>query len=476
MVKGLNASLARNARFLVSLVPAFVLLLGFLGLVAGAASRLQGGLGIAFSIIAAICLLLGVLLAYQISVDWLNLRVIRSGHREGDSALRDGRIVAFSGVVRVDAEPMTSPFSGTPSAAYTYIVGNSKYSSRHERRMRSFVAQGFHLVKTRIEGTRQSLGLRSFPSFEDDLRENMRGKEGAAQARELIDRISKTAPFAVERERQARLLEVREAELEEVHEDYCTQREPGSGPGLNIEEEVLPVGQEVCVIGTYDQELNGLTARRSRLGPNLLVYRGSAEEVLLRVGKETARFAKTIAVLVGIAVLVFGLAFSPGAWTSRLPIIGSLFVAPPQSMEQAVEVEEVDPDVAHLEQIDGWVREEYDAGNVSRALQIAITDNAYQSLRWLIDQGVGPATPMGVDGKWYQLPLVEAARSGHLETVRTLLEAGADPNQVQPAQSQPTTGQTALGESLRFGYCEIADLLLEFGATPPTGLEPNRCP
>ena len=224
------------------------------------------------------------------------------------------------------------------------------------------------------------------------------------------------------------------------------------------------------------EDLNGLTARRSRLGPNLLVYRGSAEEVLSRVGKETASFAKSAVVLVGTAVLVFGLAFSPAAWTSRLPIIGSLFVAPSQPMEQTVEVEETDPNAAHRERIDSWVREEYDAGNVSRALQLAIDENAYQSLRWLIDRGVGPATPIGVDGKWYQLPLVEAARSGHLETVRTLLEAGANPNQVQPARSQPTTGQTALGESLRSGYCEIADLLVEFGATPPTGLETSRCP
>ncbi len=471
MLKGLTASIARNARFLVSLVPAFVLLIGFLGVVSAAASRLQGGVGVAISIIAGFCLVLGVLLAYHIGVDWLNLRVIRSGQSEQDSTLHDGGIVAFSGVVRVDDEPMASPFSGTPSAAYAYVV---KYL-RYGRKPRSFVAQGFHLVKTRIEGTRQSLGLRSFPSFEDDLRKNVRGEEWAARARELIDRISETAPFAVERERLARLLEVREAELEEVHQDYCIKRKPGAGLGLNIEEEVLPVGQEVCVIGTYDKDLNSLTARRSRLGPNLLVYRGSAEEVLSRVGKETAGFAKTAAFLVGIAVLVFGLAFSPAAWTSRLPIIGYLIVAPPQPMEQTVEVE-TDPDAVHRERIDGWVREEYDAGNVSRALQLAIVENAYQSLRWLIDRGVGPATPIGVDGKWYQLPLVEAARSGHLETVRTLLEAGANPNQVQPAQSQPTTGRTALGESLRFGYCEIADLLVEFGATPPTGLETSRCP
>ena len=331
MVKGLNASVARTARFLVSLVPAFVLLLGFLGIVSAAAARLEGGVGLAISIIAGTCLVVGILLSYHIGVDWLNLRVIRSGHSKGDSALCDGRIVVFSGVVRVDAEPMRAPFKGTPSAAYTYIV---EYASRHRRRQRRFVAQGFHLVKTRIEGSRQSLGLRSFPSFEDDLRENRRGKEWVAQARELIDRISQTAPFVVERERLARLLEVREAELEEVHEDYCIQRKPGAGVGFSIQEEVLSVGQEVCVIGTYDKELNALTARRSRLGPNLLVYWGSAEEVRSRVAKETGGFAKTAAYLVGIAVLVFGLAFSPVSWTSRLPLIGSLFVAPLEPMEQ----------------------------------------------------------------------------------------------------------------------------------------------
>ncbi len=473
MLKALVAGIVRNLRFLGSVVTALLLFLGFMAVVAAASARLQGGIGLAVSIIAGVCLALGVLLTYWISVDWLNLRVIQSARGQEDSALADGAIVAFNGLVRVDAEPMTSPFNGTPSAAYTYIVKNAR-----QPKSRNVVAQGFHLVKTQIQGSSQSLGLCSFPSFEDDLRENLRGEKWAAQVRKLIDRIAGTAPPAVERERQGRLLEVRHSEVEEVHEDYClyTKLTVAVGDALIIEEEVLPIGKEVCVVGTYDKEMNGLTARRSRLGPNLIVYRGSAEEVLSRVGKDTAGFAKTAVFLVGITMLVFGLAFSPAAWTSRLPIIGGLVVPPPQPMDQAEEAEASDPDAAHREQIDGWVREEYGGGNVGRALQLAIDEKAPGSLQWLIDQGVSPATRIGTDEEWYLLPLVQAARLGHLETVRILLEAGANPDQVQPAQSQPTTGLTALGESLRFGYCEIADLLMESGATATAGVETDRCP
>ena len=94
MVKGLTASIARNTRFLVSLVPAFVLLLGFLGVVSAAASRLEGGVGFSISVVAGICLVLGVLLSYHIGVDWLNLRVIRSvrwisSGRTATSGIRD---------------------------------------------------------------------------------------------------------------------------------------------------------------------------------------------------------------------------------------------------------------------------------------------------------------------------------------------------------------------------------------------------
>jgi ankyrin repeat protein len=55
--------------------------------------------------------------------------------------------------------------------------------------------------------------------------------------------------------------------------------------------------------------------------------------------------------------------------------------------------------------------------------------------------------------------LIEAAIRGHVETVRFLLNKGADPN-----VASSFAGETALLAAARLGYTEIVDLLLEHGA------------
>jgi hypothetical protein len=334
------------------------------------------------------------------------------------------------------------------------------------------------MARTWIEGTQRRLRLGSLPGFEDDLRENARGTRWEAETRELFARLSGAAPSAGERERRSRLLEARRSVIEEVHHDYCMSPMPERADGLVVDEEVLPAGQTVCVVGTYDAKLDGLAARRSRLGADMIVYRGRAEEVLSRVGSDVTGFARMSGVLAAAGAFLLALPFLPAAWTSGIPLVGAAIVRPSPPVEQASEsgASQAAADLAHQARIDGWVREEYLAGNEDRALELAIDENAHESLRWLIGQGVGPATRMRVDGDQYQLPLVEAARNGYVETVRTLLQAGADPNQVQPDRAQPDTGRTALGESLKLGHCEVAALLADFGATRPPGLETTRCP
>ena len=478
MARGPSSDVVRNARFVGALLPAFLLLFGFMAVVGVVSTRLHGMLGVLVGILAGGCLALGLLLGYWIAADWLNLRVIRRTGRPDASAFRDGEVVAFEGVVRVDGEPMTAPFSRTACAAYTYVVAGSRYSAVGRRSQRYVLAQGFHMARTTIEGTTHSLRLLSLPGFEDDLRENAPGIRREAETRELFARISGNAASAGERERHSRLLEARRSAIDAVDHDYCMAPMPERVDGLVVDEEVLPAGQTVCVVGTYDAKRDGLTARRFRLGPDLIVYRGGAKEVLSRVGKETAGFARMAGVLTAAGALLVAFPFLPAAWTSGIPVVGPAIVRPSPPVEQASDIEapEAAADLARRARIDGWVREEYLAGNQGRALELAVDEDAHDSLRWLIEQGVGPATRMRVDGDEYQVPLVEAARNGYVETVRTLLEAGADPNQVQPARSQPETGQTALGESLKLGHCETAELLVEFGATPPPGLETSRCP
>jgi hypothetical protein len=450
-------------------VAAVLLFVFFFAVIGVVRSRIDGGLGVALGIASGGSLALGTLLGYWNLVDWRNLRVIRRSLSGGGSALRDGDVVAVDGFVRTKGDPMIDPFSRTPCAAYAYVVSYSRQSSSGGGSRRFVLAQGFHMVPTRIEGTARSVEVRSFPSFEDALRENVPGTKWGDEARALVKAISGKARAAEERERQSRLLELRHTSIEEVHEDYLMGEIGPSADGLVIDEEVLPAGEAVTMVGTYERERNCLTARRSRLGPNLFVYRGRAEEVLSRVGKESAGFAKAAAVLLGLGVVPLGLALLPSAITSRLPLIGSRVIVSPEPAAP------VDPDAALRARIDGAVRKEYAAGNTSRALELAVDENAYESLRWLIEQGISPEMPMRVRGDWHQLPLVEAARRGHLETARTLLEAGADPNAVEPPESPPSPGLAALAAALMNGNCPVAQLLRDYGAAVPEGLETNPC-
>jgi hypothetical protein len=169
------------------------------------------------------------------------------------------------------------------------------------------LAQGFHLVRTRIEGGGRSLLLASFPSFETALREEAAGTKWGAQAKALVERLTGTAPSAGQRERESRLLAVRHGEVDEVHEDFCMGTLGDAVDTLDLEEEALPVDERVCVVGTYDSAQQRLLARRRKLGPDLVVYRGGAQEVLERVGGDMAGYARAAGVLalVGASILAF---------------------------------------------------------------------------------------------------------------------------------------------------------------------------
>jgi hypothetical protein len=238
--------------FLASLLPAIILFVGFFAVAGFVGARLQRSTGTVVGIAAGGSLVLGILLAYWILVDWLNLRVIRRTLAAGPAAFRDGHVVAVSGVVRVDGPPLTSPFTGIPCAAYTYTVSYSQNTGRG-RSEQVDLAHGFHFLRTRIDGDSGSIRLRSFPSFEDDLRESASGTRWSAEVRALMDAIGQ-APAADERERRSRLIDARRLETDEVRRDYRMGPLNARPEALTIEEEVLPLGQDVCAIGTFHQQ------------------------------------------------------------------------------------------------------------------------------------------------------------------------------------------------------------------------------
>jgi len=469
MKQNRSADFFRSTRRLTSLVPAVLLFVAFFAVILFVRSRLEGGVGLLVGIGAGGSLVFGALLVYYNAVDRLNLRLIRKTLSARGAGLRDGEVVAFDGFVRTVGDPMVSPFGRTPCAAYTYVVSYWRSRTTPEGREGGVVAEGFHMVRTRIEGASGTLELRSFPSLEDEFHASEPGTTWGEKARELIDGLYGNASSARER---SRLLELRTTPVEEAHHDYVLRRLGESVDRLVIDEEVLPAGRAVTVIGTYDRAANALIARRSRLGPNLYVYPGRAQEVLSRIGKENAGFAKATATFLGFGGLLLGLALAPASLTSKFPLIGRAVIAPPETEEAS---SPLDPVADRRARVDAWIRGGYADGNHRGALEIALEQNAHETLRWLLEQGIPPDMPIRVQGEWHQLPLVEAARLGHLEVSRVLLEAGANPNAAEPPRPPAAAGDTALGVALEHGDCPVAQLLLDFGAALPEGLESNPC-
>ncbi len=294
----------RFARFLTSLVPALLLLALSFGIVILVGSRLGGLTGLLLGILAAGCIALGLLLAYWNVVDWSNLRVIRRTKSSGPADWLDGAVVAVDGFVRADGEPLSSPFSGIPCAALTYVVSGHRHSSAHQGSRRVLMAQGYHLIKSYIDRAGQRLRLCAFPGFSDELRRVENGGTWGHQALQLIADPDGGASHGREGQILSGLLQARHSITEEIRCDYVTGFTATRPDGLTVVEEVLPVDREVCIIGTYDRQLGGLSARRSRIGPNLIAYAGTADEVLARVGKELATFTRAALVLAGIGLAI----------------------------------------------------------------------------------------------------------------------------------------------------------------------------
>ncbi len=322
-----NHDFARYSRFLFSLVPAIILLLVTLSVAGLVNARLAGGVGLTIALVTAGCLAFGILLVYWNAVDWFNMRTIRAQLSIGSGTLKDGTVVAFSGVVRSDDAPMVAPLTGKACAAYVSVVAVSRSGSTHNtHRARSVIVQSFHMNHTRIEGDSTSLTLGSLPGFETDMRESDHSDKWAEQVHEQTKKLAHCVERTTDINRESLLQSLRNTTIDEYHYDFCRSIDIGDHKTFVVDEEVLPIDTEVTVIGTYDRQRGALIARNSRLGPNLIVYKGSKNEVLARISSEILWYAKFTKAMLGFAMFVVTIALMPDSWLSHAPLLRVMIV------------------------------------------------------------------------------------------------------------------------------------------------------
>ena len=71
-----------------------------------------------------------------------------------------------------------------------------------------------------------------------------------------------------------------------------------------MKEEILPTDEPVTLIGCFNSVKQALTGERARLGPNLIAYRGTQDELIERLEKEVPGYMKGVFVMVGFALAV----------------------------------------------------------------------------------------------------------------------------------------------------------------------------
>ncbi len=338
-------------------VPAIVLV-GVFAAGVHLTKNFEGCFGIGLAVVSGLLVVLGLFLFYKLSVDRVNIGYINRYVVNGARA-EDGAVIAIEGRAEVEGEPMTSPFSGTKCAAYVYMVQEEVRISRsqggdHKKMVK--IARGFHMLPTTISGSTLSLSLGSLPSFEDDMREEESERKWGDGWNRLIETATEPARDPNSLALEAELLKLRETHVREAHQDYVTgtkvegtgggsassmmrdqaesrgldpqQREKlervaaalESGSGfLTMQEEVLPVGETCCFIGRYDAQSRAIDGLKSRIGPNLMVYRGTGREVVERVGGATRKgmIAAVVMLLIGGAIL--SLPWWPASIIEQIP-------------------------------------------------------------------------------------------------------------------------------------------------------------
>lgn len=309
-------------RFYLWLIGPLTLVLLTLGLAITTIERLGGGcIGIVLGVGGAAAVGLGLLLGYWVGVDAFNLLLLRRFLVSGAKA-RDGRLIALEGRAEIEGEPRPAPFSGTPCAGYVYRVAAQRYDSRRESSSSFDLLYGAHLAPTHIVGPQMGLELASFPAFGDELRTTVTDGRWTKGAVKLAERLRGKAPLGSAKQRQERLLELQTTVVRSVDEEHCADFDPAQEASLTIEEHILPVGEDLCWIGTYDAEARALNGTRARVGPNLQIYRGNGRTVMARLAKEVRGFGLTAAGLVAVGLLMLSVPYWSPSVLEALPFLG----------------------------------------------------------------------------------------------------------------------------------------------------------
>ncbi|MDQ6800885.1 MAG: hypothetical protein M3041_08615 [Acidobacteriota bacterium] len=169
---------------------------------------------------------------------------------------KDRQLVAVTGRIRALNAPLQAPFSGRSAVLYKYEIDKDLLISEENSDF-----HGFAMTASVIDSSYGPLRILGFPILEGFKRErqDVSSEEALANARTFIEKtdfIDEKSAGLSESLRQ--LLETLEDADGRVHQDFRRKPYGYDVKGKKIAETIVAPSEQVCVVGRYSAQKNGL--------------------------------------------------------------------------------------------------------------------------------------------------------------------------------------------------------------------------
>ena len=347
-----------------------------------------------------------------------------------DTMPRDGDTFAATGPIRVDGEPLRTPFSHRPAAIYIYDVEHDVGGSS----VKDY--SGFALAPSYVDAFHGPVRLAGFPRLENFEKRTFANAQGYIAAtrfeRAGLEAVRQMLTGADERARK----------------DFQLTDAGVTGESRAVEQVVEP-GEIVCAIGRYE---NGRIAT-----PRLLRGRPDDAVAALR-WKAKQQFITATAIAIGVQIFV-SLPFwlpTPAKKSSTKPSFDAMY-----KYHDAVRRGDL---AAAQQMVANGIP--VNVPDLEGKQPLAIAGNE-ATAQWLIANGadVNAADEHG------QTVLMEQCTYGHAGIVKLLIAKGARLDDVEPRWHM-----SALKQAEQYQYMNIVQILRDAGAHDDTVSAANGKP
>lgn len=251
-------------------------------------------------IIGMLAFIIGLLVAWATTVTFLDRRAIRTYRADPESRFENRQSIALSGRIRVEGEPLQSPYSGKACASYSYMVKAQRNDPGSNGTRQQLCLLGFHMLPSVLDCGSRRFPLSAFPEVDTDFRSIASGGEWGDRALKRINRAHETMERKAEPDARAALDNAKLYNHAPQAVDFFIAPTRAAGSAVSVTEDAVPVDAEVTVLGAYVARNGGLDGQRFR---GMKIFAGTLDECLASLDKDWR-----VGVMIGLPSLGGGLA------------------------------------------------------------------------------------------------------------------------------------------------------------------------